>query len=121
MLRIAFLVGVLFLCFTISDAQAFSFFKSCTPYNESPDSGVYHQIINADILKIGNNRGYAFALVECQGVPRRYAFSRYNDGVPVFPDSSVVIDHDKTKMCEGDFITVYGRECKILSLTSEKR
>lgn len=109
------------LAFRTTEARAFSFFKSCTPYNESPDSGIYHQIINADILKIGNNRGYAFALVECQGVPRRYAFSRYNDGVPIFPDSSVVIDKDKIEVCEGDLITVYGRECKILSLTTEKR
>ncbi|MDH3349287.1 MAG: hypothetical protein OEM02_14455 [Desulfobulbaceae bacterium] len=121
MSQIYLVISFLLICFNTSEATAFSFFKSCTPYNQSPDSGVYHQIINADILKIGSNQGYAFGLVECQGVPRRYAFSRYNDGVPIFPDSSVVIDKNKTEVCEGDLITVYGRNCKILSLTTEKR
>ncbi|MDH4318291.1 MAG: hypothetical protein OEV64_07860 [Desulfobulbaceae bacterium] len=121
MSRLYFIALLTLFAFSTSEARAFSFFKSCTPYNESPDSGVYHQIINADILKIGNNRGYAFALVECQGVPRRYAFSLYNDGIPIFPDSSVVIGQNKIEVCEGDMISVYGRDCKILSLTKEKK
>jgi len=86
-----------------------SFWKTCLKI----DSSFYHQIIDPDIIEIGNNEYYAFVGVECEGAPRSNAFSNCANGCPLVSNSSVKIARNRTQVCEGDTIFVGNDQCTI--------
>lgn len=92
------------------------FWKTCI----SIDSSFYHQIIDPDILEIGNSEYYAFVTVIVEGVPRRNAFSRCANGCPLFPNNSVKVAKNKIKVCEGDSIFVYNDQFTIDKIRKER-
>ena len=88
---------------------SFRIWKSCLEINNS----FYHQIIDPDILEIGNDKYYAFVSVHCEGVQRRNAFSNCANGCPLFPNRAVRIARNKIKVCEGDTIFVNSDQCTL--------
>lgn len=56
---------------------ALSFWKTCLKI----DSSFYYHIIDPDIIEIGNSEYFAFVAVECEGVPRKHAFSNCANGI----------------------------------------
>lgn len=113
---IRILVLSLVLLLVLSDsATSFLLWKTCMKV----DSSFYHQIIDPDILEIGNDEYWAFAIVRCEGVPRHNAFSRCPNGCRIFPNSWVKIARNKIKVCEGDKIFVGNDECTIEKFKKE--
>ena len=102
------------LCLLPSDSHCF--WKTCIKI----DSSFYHQIIDPDILEIGNSDYFAFVTVAVEGVPRKNAFSRCANGCPLFPNSSVRIAKNKIKVCEGDTIFVYDDQFTIVKIRKER-
>jgi len=126
MRKILSLVYILILLISAHNAAAFSLWQICMDFNTSRDKTALsdklnHKIINADILTVWNDEEKGFLMVKCLQGPGRHAFSNYDDGEPLYPDSSVRFQYDKTKICEGDIIYVYGRECHILSMTIKRK
>lgn len=91
------------------NVSGLSFWKTCLKIDES----FYYQIIDPDIIEIGNSDYFAYAFVRCEGVPRRNAFSMCANGCPIFPNSWVRIARNKIKICEGDIIFVGNDECEL--------
>ena len=92
-----------------NSVETFFLWKTCMKV----DSSFYHQIIDPDILEIGNDKYYAFVGVTCEGVRRHNAFSRCANGCPIFPNSSVKIARNKVEVCEGDIIFVRNDQCTL--------
>lgn len=111
----AILIILLCLLFFLPQIS-YSLWKTCIKV----DSSFYHQIIDPDILEIGNDEYFAFVAVECEGVPRKHAFSRCANGCPLFPNSSVRIAKNKVKICEGDIIFVGSDQCTIVKIRKER-
>ncbi len=109
------LILFLSLLFFLPEA-AHSFWKTCMKV----DSSFYHQIIDPDIIEIGNNEYFAFVTFECEGVPRKNAFSRCANGCPLFPNCSVKIARNKVNVCEGDTIFVGSDQCTLGKIKKER-
>jgi hypothetical protein len=90
-------------------------FTSCLEINDH----FYHQVIDPDILEIGNDRYFALVIVDCEGVSRPNAFSTCPVGCGLFPDSAVKIAQGKDRVCEGDYIFVCSDQCKIVKFKKE--
>jgi len=110
----AFLLLFVSLLFFIPET-ALSFWEKCMKV----DSSFYHQIIDPDIIEIGNDEYYAFVAVECEGVPRKHTFSGCANGCPLFPNRSVKIARNKVKVCEGDTIFVGSDQCTLGKIKTE--
>jgi hypothetical protein len=109
--RIMFIIIILSVCMyfiTQKPCLSFSLFPTCVDIDKS----FYHHIIDPDIIEIGNSKYWAFCTVECEGVPRRNAFSKCAE-CPLFSDSSVKIAKNRLTVCEGDIIFVGDDQCTI--------
>ncbi len=120
------LMSLLFtICFLPANTMGFSLWKTCFDFDESSKKklkkDVLHKILDVDILKVWNQSNYSLAIVKCFTGRGRHAFSRFEDGDPLYPNSSVRIPNDHGEICEGDTIYVYEKECHILSLSKSKR
>ena len=89
--------------------------RSCLEIN----AHFYHQVIDPDILEIGNDRYFAQAIVACESVPRDNAFSNCPHGCELFPNDAVNIPMDGNNVCEGDAIFVYSDKCRIVKFKQE--
>jgi len=115
-IAVAPLFVVLIVATLPTPAVAWSFWKTCIKI----DSSFYYQIIDPDILEIGNSEYSAFVTVVCEGVPRKNPFSRCANGCPLFPNSSVRIARNKAKVCEGGTIFVYNDQFTIVKIKKER-
>lgn len=103
-------LGVVFLILVFPQSLAsFSLWKTCMDV----DSSFYYRIIDPDVIEIGNDKHWAFVVVECEGVKRHNAFSRCANGCPLFPNRLVKVARNKPQVCEGDIIFVGSDECII--------
>ncbi len=107
------------------NSPGFSLWKTCFDITDSTkkklEKVMFHQIVDADVVKIWNKKYYTLAIVKCFAGRGRHAFSRFSDGEPLFADSSVRIPNKSGKICEGDVLYVHEEECHIISLTKKKR
>ena len=93
-----------------------SWWDSCIKVDDS----FYYHIIDPDTIEIGNNKEWAFVSVNCDGVPRKNAFSKCPNGCGVFPNSSVKIPLNRTKICKGEVVFVGNDQCELGKIKAEK-
>ncbi len=97
---------------------AFTWWKTCIEY----DTSFTHHIDDTQTLTFSNSQFSAVSKVLCAGAQERHAFSFYESGRPLHPDSAITIpENDKNKICKGDMILVYDDECVITSMDKNKR
>lgn len=104
-----FFVGIFFL--TVSTSLAF--WKTCIDIDTSHIS-VW--VVDPDIMGIKNHETneFAFLSLDCaQTTKREFAFSRCANGCPLYPDSSIRIPAKLTKLCIGDRVFVFDKQCEI--------
>jgi hypothetical protein len=115
---------LLILCTLTETSHGFSLWKTCFDFDESTKKKniikIFHKIIDADVMKVWNQSHSSLAIVKCFAGRGRHAFSRFEDGEPLYPNSSVRIPSKNGEICEGDTVYVYGEECHIISLTKGK-
>ncbi len=111
-------LSILIFLFQVNTALAFTFWKTCIKY----DSSFSHHIVDTNTMAISNSKYIAGAVVQCISMESRHAFSFYENGTPLHPDSSITFsDKDKGELCQGDIILVYDDECAIISMNKTKR
>lgn len=94
-------------------ANDFRLFKECLNINET----FYHQIIDGDILEIGNSKNWALVIVNCPG--QTFAMSRCTT-CPEYQNSAIVIRKDAGKICSGDTIYIDKKPCTIGDIKKER-
>jgi hypothetical protein len=110
-------MSVLFLILVSPQPLAsFPFLKTCIDINSS----FYHQIIDPDILEIGNEEYWAFVIVSCEEVKRHNAFSRCANGCPLLSNGSVKFAKNKKQVCEGDVIFVGRDKCSLGKIKAKR-
>lgn len=113
--RFAILAVVLWVFLICAGNPMAALLTSCIDINDH----FYHQVIDPDILEIGNDRYFALAIVECEDASRQNAFATCPVGCGLFPDSAVKIAKGKDRLCEGDSIFVYSDRCRIVKFKKE--
>lgn len=108
---------VLMIMMQVPSASAFSFWKTCVDY----DDFFSHHIVDTNTLEITNAVYVAEAIVQCVSMEGRHAFSFYETGHPLHPDSAVTFpNREDGEVCQGDHILVYDDDCSIISMRKMK-
>jgi len=100
----------------VQNVSAFTIFKTCV----NRDDSFSHHIVDTNILRLTNKEYYAAAIVQCINIEGRHAFSFYDSGSPLHPDSAVRFAPGSDEVCEGDTIMVYDEKCVIISINKSK-
>jgi len=103
--------SVILLLFSIS--TSFAFWKACIDIDASR---IFVWVVDPDIMGIKNHETneFAFLSLDCtQTTKREFAFSRCANGCPLYPDSSIRIPAKLTKICIGDYVFVYDKQCEV--------
>lgn len=100
-----------------TDSRAFDFgFNKCIQIDQS----FYHQVIDPDIIEIGNNKQWSMTIVNCDWQERRFAFSNCANGCPLVANNAVKYEKGIKKICQGDPIYINKYKCQIDKMKPEK-
>ena len=113
---ILFLMCIILFCASTS----FAFWNTCLDIDTSR---VSVWVVDPDIMGIKNHETneFAFLSLDCaQTTKREFAFSRCANGCPLYPDSSIRIPAKTTKLCIGDHVFVFNKQCVIDTMKKGK-